>query len=209
MTATTQSPTAPAGASKPTPATGTATANYSVEIAGFWRSTHRLVTPEGPLGVLTVERNRWGMVVGGRYSPTKGEVLILRRDPGLLRSQFSMWTEGKEWLGSSLRWHFTRREIVLHTGSRPLRIVPLPGFRPGWSLQAPKTGEMARIHAFPLGRRARIEVFRKVEMELLVFAYFVGFQLRCESLWPGRNSEGETVAPASPGGPGGAGSTAG
>jgi hypothetical protein len=182
--------------SAPKPPSPTPTATYEVRIRGFWNSVHRLETKEGPLGVLTIERNAWGLVVGGRYSPTKGEVLVVRRDPGLLRSQYSMWTEGKEWLGSSLRWHLARREIVLHTGSRPLRILPLPGFRAGWTLQAPKTGEMARIHGFPFSRKARIEVFRKVEMELVVFAYFLGAGLLPESLWPGRNAEGETQAPA-------------
>ena len=72
------------------PKTTTPTATYGVRISGFWNSTHRLETPEGPLGVLKIERNGWGMVVGGRYSPTKGEVLVMRRDPGLLRSQYSM-----------------------------------------------------------------------------------------------------------------------
>jgi len=173
------------------------TATYQVQISGLWNSTHRLSTAEGPLGVLTLQRNGWGTVVSGRYSPTKGEVLVIRRDPGLLRSQFSLWTEGKEWLGSSLRWHVVRREIVLHTGSRPLRILPLPGFRCGWTLQAPKTGEMARILGRPLGRSAKIEVYRKLEMELVVFAYFLAVQLMPESIWPGRNVEGE-LEPASP-----------
>ena len=174
------------------------TATYSVQISGFWNSTHRLATSEGPLGVLSIERNRWGMVTGGRYSPTKGELLIVRRDPGLLRSQFSLWTEGKEWLGSSLRWHIARREIVLHTGSRPLRVMPLTGFRAGWTLQAPKTGEMARILGWPLARTAKVQVYRKVEMELVVFAYFLGVQLLPESIWPGRNVEGETESAAPP-----------
>ena len=174
------------------------TATYSVQISGFWNSTHRLMSAEGPVGGLTLERNRWGMVTGGRYSPTKGEVLIVRRDPGLLRSQFSLWTEGKEWLGSSLRWHIARREIVLHTGSRPLRILPLTGFGFGWSLQAPKTGEMARILGWPLARSAKIQVYRKVELELVVFAYFLGAQLLPESFWPGQNVEGEIEATAPP-----------
>lgn len=174
------------------------TATYQVRIQGFWNSTHRLTTAEGPLGVLQVQRNGWGMVTGGRYSPAKGEVLVFRRDPGLLRSQFSLWTEGKEWLGSSLRWHISRREIVLHTGSRPLRVLPLTGFRPGWTLQAPKTGEMARILGWPLARSAKIQVYRKVEMELVVFAYFLCTQLFWESLWPGRNVEGESESAAPP-----------
>ncbi len=172
------------------------TATYQVRIEGFWNSTHRFSTAEGPLGVLTVERNGWGVVTGGRYSPAKGEVLVARRDPGLLRSQFSLWTEGKEWLGSSLRWSVGKREIVLHTGSRPLRILPLTGFRSGWTLQAPKTGEMARILGWPLARGARIEVYRKVEMELVVFAYFLGAQLFSESFWPGLDVEGENETPA-------------
>lgn len=174
------------------------TATYQAQISGLWNSTHRLGTAEGPLGVLTLQRNGWGMVVSGRYSPVKGEVLVIRRDPGLLRSQFSLWTEGKEWLGSSLRWNVLHREIVLHTGSRPLRILPLTGFRCGWTLQAPKTGEMARILGSPFGRSAKIQVYRKVEIELVVFAYFLAIQLLPESIWPGRNVEGEIEASAPP-----------
>ena len=40
---------------------------------------------------------------------THPEYTLVIRDPGLLRSQFSVWTEGREWLGSSLRWGWTRR----------------------------------------------------------------------------------------------------
>jgi hypothetical protein len=125
------------------------------------------------------------MVTGGTWTPASGEKIAFRRDPGLLRSQFSVWTEGREWLGSSLRAHFAGREVVLHTGSRPLRLLPLPGFRVGWSIQAPRTGEVARISGGAIGRSMTLEVFRKLEPELLVFAYFLGWQIRHESLWPG------------------------
>jgi hypothetical protein len=173
-----------------------AIATYDVEVSGLWRTVHRLRNAEGEVGVLEISRGRGGLIVAGRYSPVKGEVLQIRRDPGLLRSQFSIWTDGQEWLGSSLRWSFVRREIVLHTGSRPLRILPQPGFRMGWTLQAPRTGEMARIRPGLLSRRSRIEVFRKVEFELLLFTYFLGWQIRLESFWPGPliDEEPSTVA---------------
>jgi hypothetical protein len=174
-----------------------AIATYDVEVSGLWRTVHRLKGPDGEVGVLEVRRGTGGMIVAGRYTPVKGEVLRIRRDPGLLRSQFSIWTEGQEWLGSSLRWSFVRREIVLHTGSRPLRIVPLSGLRMGWTLQAPRTGEMARIRVGMLSRHSKIEVFRKLEFELLVFSYFLGWQIRLESLWPGPLVDEEpSTAPA-------------
>lgn len=157
---------------------------YRATRRGIPAREFHLTGEDGPLGVLTLERGR-GMIVGGRWSPESGEVLTMRRDPGLLRSQFSLWTEGREWLGSSLRADFVAREIRLHTGSRPLRMLPLTGFRAGWVLQAPKSGDMARIHLGVLGGTDRIEVERKVDPELLVFAYFLGLQLRLESLWPG------------------------
>jgi hypothetical protein len=164
---------------------------FQVRIRGLLGTVHSLSTAEGTSGVLTMSRNARGTVTGARYAPSKGEVLLLRRDPGLLRSQFSLWTEGKEWLGSSLRWSFLRREIVLHTGSRPLRMVPVPGFRAGWSLIAPRTGEMARILVAPFARSARIEVYRKVDPELVVFAYFLAAQVRFESVWPGPTPEAD------------------
>lgn len=184
---------------EPTPSPGPT--RYQARVRGLWNSTHELSGPDGPLGTLQVRRNGWGMVVEGHWTPTKGEKLHLRRDPGLLRSQFSLWTDGREWLGSSLRWSFAAREIVLHTGSRPLRLVPLPGFRIGWTLQAPRTGEMARISGGLLGRSMRIEVFRKLEFELLLFSYFLGWQVRRESFLPGpRLDDDPTAASAARGG---------
>lgn len=158
---------------------------YRPRIRGLWNTTHDFVGPDGSIGVLSMHRNGWGMVREGRWTPTKGEQLLFRRDPGLLRSQFSIWTPGREWLGSSLRSSFLRREVVLHTGSRPLRLVPLPGFRCGWTLQAPRTGEMARLTGGGLLRTMQVDVFRKVEFELVIFAYFLGWQIRHESTWPG------------------------
>ena len=169
-----------------------AIATYTTRVRGLWTTRHEIQAETGPLGVLTIERNRKGLVTTGRSRPEKGEVLTLRRDPGLLRSQFSLWTEGREWLGSSLRWSFVGREIALSTGTKPYRLLPLPGFRAGWRMVAPKTGEMARIQTSVLRRGSRIEVFRRVDFELVLFAYFLGWQLRLESLWPGREVDVET-----------------
>ncbi len=158
---------------------------YEVHSSGLWNTNHRFSRDGEELGVLRMERGRGGVVVSGRFAPTQGEVLVLRRDPGLLRSHFSLWTDGREWLGSSLRGHVVRREIVIHTGTKPLRILPLRGLRFGWTLQAPRTGEMARLLVTPLSRRARLEVYRKVDFELVVFTYFLGRQILRESWWPG------------------------
>ena len=60
---------------------------------------------------------------------------------------------------------------------------------------APKTGEMARITPGWLGRSSRIEVFRRIDFEIVVFAYFLASQVYAESFWPGRDiaAEQETV----------------
>jgi len=167
-----------------------AIATYTTRVSGLWSTRHEISSGDGGrVGVLTIERNGKGMVVRGAYVPEKGEKLVLRRDPGLLRSQFSLWTEGREWLGSSLRWSFVGREIVLSTGAKPYRLLPLPSFRPGWRLVAPKTGEMARIRPSLLRRTSRIDVYRRVDFELALFAYFLGWQLHIESWWPGRAVE--------------------
>ncbi len=154
-------------------------------VSGLWSPRHVIETAEGePLGTLTVRRNPWGMVVSGEYRPEKGEVLSFRRDPGLLRAQFSVWTDGKEWLGSSLRWNVVRRQIDLWTGSKPYRIVPTVGFDRGWRMIASKTGEVARIKAGLFSRNATIEVWRKLDFELLLFSYFLGSMILRESLFP-------------------------
>jgi len=166
------------------------TSTYRVQVTGLWNTRHALSGPDGALGVMTVHRGPWGLIDGGRYEPEQGEVLVFRRDPGLLRSQFSLWTEEREWLGASLRWSFRRREISISTGGKPFRILPLPGFRRGWRLVAPKTGEAARMTAGLLGRATTITVQRRMDLELVLFAYFLGAQILFESLWPGPPPEG-------------------
>src|SRR5204862_7621837 len=87
-------------------------ATYRTKKSGLFSPRHVILDAEGKeLGVLTVSRNKRGTIVGARYQPAQGEVLAIRRDPGILRSQFSCWTEGREWIGSSLRWSFFAREI--------------------------------------------------------------------------------------------------
>lgn len=164
-------------------------AAYRTEVSGFWSPRHTLWKDQERLGVLTLGRRGLGPIASGDWRPEKGEVLHFRRDPGILRSQFSLWTEGHEWLGSSLRWSFFRRDVSISTGNKPHRLMPLPTFGRGWRLVAPKTGELARIRPNLLGRGSRIEVYRKVDFELLLFAYFLAAQLGVESLWPAHAPE--------------------
>jgi len=158
---------------------------YTTRVSGFWNTTHEIRDEEGVIGRLTIRRNGLGLAVAGQYVPEKGETLVLRRDPGILRSQFSLWTDRREWLGSALRWSFVGREINISTGSKPLRLIPLPGFRRGWRLLAPKSGEMVRISAKPFSRGSQITVHRRVDFEQVLFAYFLAAQLLAESWWPG------------------------
>ena len=164
---------------------------YHARVSGFWNTRHLISREEegGPveLGTLSVQRNAL-MVTGGTYQPLEGEVLMARREPGLLRSQFSLWTDGNEWLGSSLRWGL-RRQIALSTGSKPLYLLPVAGLRGGWGLYAPKSGENARMLTGLLGRSSRLEVFRRLDFPLLVFAYFLGNQVHIESILPGPQPE--------------------
>lgn len=169
---------------------------YTTRASGFWNARHTIEGPDGEVGTLSLRRNFWGMVNSGRYEPIKGEVLEFRRDPGILRSQFSLWTEGTEWLAAALRWGFFQREVNLSTGSKPMRLVPLPGFQRGWRLLAPKTGEMARLIGRPIGKSCRIEVYRRMDFEVVLFAYFLGVQLLAESFWPGPEAERSSGAVA-------------
>ena len=160
----------------------TPTATYKFHTKGLWSPVIHISGSEGDLGAMKISRNRWGMVVNASYVPLEGEKLEIRRDPGILRSQFSLWSEGMEWLGASLRWSFIGREIDLSTGTRPMRLLPLPQFAQGWALPAPKTGQMAQVR---LGRDARVDVFRRMDFEVVLFALFLGYLSRMESWWPG------------------------
>mgnify|MGYP006966870376 FL=1 len=170
-------------------------------VQGLWNPVHTITETDGSaVGRLKVRRNRWGLVVGAQYLPEKGEVLEFRRDPGLLRAQFSLWTEDGEWLGSSLRWHVGRRQIDVWTGSKPYRVVPRTGLGRGWRVIATRTGEVATIRQGLLGRAARIELQRKMDPELLLFCYFLGSLTSRESFFPSWldravASPGQTAAP--------------
>lgn len=171
-------------------------ATYTTRVSGLWTTRHEISNAEGPLGVLTIERNKKGLVAAGKYVPVKGEVLHFRREPGLMRSQFSVWTDGREWISWSLRPNLVRRRIELSTSSnKPYRLLPMPGFQRGWRLLAPKTGEMARMEPRALRRDSIIRVFRRIDFELVIFAYFLGSQVYAESFWPGGEAadDGEGV----------------
>lgn len=161
---------------------------YDAKVSGLLRPRHVLTSEGAPVGVLEVRRHH-GLIQGAEFRPEKGEVLTIRRDPGLLRSQFSLWTDGREWLGSSLRWTSFAREVAISNGNKPFRLLPVEGWGFGWSLYAPKSGETARILAQPLRGRARLEVYRRLDFPLLLFAYFLGSQILWESLVPGPEPE--------------------
>lgn len=168
-------------------------------VSGLWNTRHEVHENGELLGTLEIRRSPLGMVTAGEYRPVKGETLLFRRDPGILRSQFSLWTDGREWLGAALRWSFVARTINVSTGSKPLRLLPLAGFRRGWRLFAPRSGEMARFQASPFGRGCEITIHRRMDFEQVLFAYFLGSQLLIESFWPGsaEASAGGEVATAS------------
>ena len=157
---------------------------YRTEVSGLWQPRHVLHEGEQRLGTLTMQRNRMGMVTGGTWRPEAGEVFHFRREPGLLRPQFSVWTDAREWLASSDRSSLFRRRLDLWTGGKPYRLVPLSGLRRGWRLIASRTGEALRIEHGLLRRAATIRVYRKTELELVLFSYFLGALALFQSLPP-------------------------
>jgi hypothetical protein len=174
----------------------TPTQSYTFRVSGLWNTRHEVTDNDGPIGVLLIRRNRWGRIDEGEFRPEKGEVLRIRREPGLLRGQFSFWTDAREWLGSSLRPSVWRREIQLSTGSKPLRMLASPGFGRGWRISAPRTGEVAALDWSAFGRGARLDVGRRADLEVLIFAYFLSTLAGLESWLPGPQSAASQAAPA-------------
>jgi hypothetical protein len=76
-------------------------------------------------------------------------------------------------------------------------VVPLSGLRTGWTIQAPRTGELARLEGGLVLRSMRLDVYKKLEFEQLLFAYFLAWQVRREAFWPGpMQDEDPSLAPA-------------
>ncbi|MCA9000859.1 MAG: hypothetical protein KDB61_02975 [Planctomycetes bacterium] len=177
------------------------TQTFSTRVSGWWAPKHTILDEAGEtLGVLSVHRNWRGMIMGGEYVPKKGEKLIIRRDPGLQRAQFSLWTDTREWLGSSLRPRLIQRRIDVWSGVRPYRIVPKAGFGRGWRIIASKTGEVATISQPLLPRRSQWVIHRKTDFEMMLFCYFLGSLSPSESFLPSSldaSSAGEMAPSAS------------
>ena len=158
---------------------------FRTSVSGFLKPRHVVTDEEGKeVGVLEVSRNRLGMIVRGVWRPTKGEVIEINRDPGLLRAQFACWTEAREWLGSSIRPGFVRRTIEMWTGGKPLRLVPRLEFGRGWRIMGSKSGLVATTEHGLFRRGAVLTTYRKIDLELLIYAYFIGSLALWESALP-------------------------
>lgn len=158
-------------------------ATYTVRALGPWGSRQEISQDGTVQGELRLHRAPLGYVRKAEYRPIKGELWTIERNPGLVRSQFTMWTEKREWLGSSVRFSYLRPLVELDTGGKPYHLAASPRWGPGWTLYAPKTGAVANISVGLRG--GRIDVFRKTQFPLLVFAWFLASRSRLESLVPG------------------------
>jgi len=166
---------------------------YTTKVSGLWSSRHEIAlktdTGSEVQGTLSINRGPLGAVRSGTFRPLKGATYVFERDPGMVRGQFMMWSESREWIGSTIRFHVLRRVVDINTGGKPFKLAPLREFGRGWSLYAPKTGEIARFNWPLVGRSARIEVYRKTPFTLLLLAYFMSTQASYETLWPGPTPE--------------------
>lgn len=163
---------------------------YTARASGLWNTRHEIALEGGEVqGELRLVRGPLGWIGRGEYRPVKGAVMLFQRDPGLVRGQFTMTSESREWIGSSVRFNPFKPVFEINTGGKPYFLAGVPGLGRGWALYAPKTGEVARIAPDLLGRGARIEVLRKTQFPLLLFAYFLGCPIYCETLLPGPSPE--------------------
>lgn len=137
----------------------------------------------------TMKRDRkLGRLMGSVYVPVQGETITVQRDPGLLRNQFSAWSQihggqGREWLGSSINYGLIGREVTLHNGTKPFRLVPTKAFGTGWELHAPKTGLVATF--IKRGSTVEVRLERRVDFFLLLLAFHNIATAWLKSVWPG------------------------
>jgi hypothetical protein len=150
-------------------------APYTIRASGLWNSKHVFEREGEIIGTLAVKRaGLLGMISGSHYTPTDGENISIERDPGLLRAQFGCWSQihggqGREWLGSSIRYSLLAREVTLHGGQKPYRMTPSKGFGVGWDLHAPKTGIVADFRK--KDGAVQVTLHRRVDFYLLLLAY--------------------------------------
>ena len=166
-----------------------AKAPYTIRPHGLFHSSFTFEREGEVLG--TMRRHRGGpfrIVESSLFEPLSGEPISIERDPGLLRHQFGAWSQihggqGREWLGSSIRYVVFGREVTLHGGTKPFRLVPTKAFGMGWELHAPKTGLVATFKK--RGRAVEITLERRVDFYLLLLAYHNLASSWLCSIWPG------------------------
>ena len=166
-----------------------AKAPYTIRVQGALNPTFVFERAGEVIG--SMQRRRGGplfFVQSSTYTPVKGEVISIDRDPGLLRHQFGAWSQihggqGREWLGSSIRYGMLGREISLHGGNKPFRLVPTKSFGTGWELHAPKTGLVATFSK--RGRTIEVTLERRVDFYLLLLAFHNIASAWISSIWPG------------------------
>ena len=152
-----------------------AKAPYIVRPQGLLNPTFQFEREGEVLGHMRRERALGiGRLRASLYTPLSGEPISVQRDPGLLRSQFSAWSQihggqGREWLGSSINYEVLGREITLHNGTKPFRLIPTKAFGMGWELHAPKTGLVATFKK--KGRAVEIHLDRRVDFFLLLLSF--------------------------------------
>ncbi|MFT4710631.1 MAG: hypothetical protein ACI9D0_001493 [Bacteroidia bacterium] len=150
-------------------------APYTIHKSGLWNSSHVFERGGETIGTLAVKRGGpLAMIAGSHYTPVEGENITIERDPGLLRAQFGCWSQvhggqGREWLGSSIRYNLMAREVTLHGGQKPYRVTPSRTFGIGWDMHAPKTGLVAEFRK--KGNTVEVTLHRRVDFFLLLLAY--------------------------------------
>jgi len=166
-----------------------AKAPYTIRPQGLFSSAFAFERGGEVIGTLT--RKRAGvlrLVNSSTYVPVQGETISIERDPGLLRHQFGAWSQvhggqGREWLGSSIRYGMLGREISLHGGNKPFRLVPTKSFGSGWEMHAPKTGLVATLKK--KGGTIEVTLERRVDFYLLLLAFHNIATAWTSSIWPG------------------------
>lgn len=152
-----------------------------VHVHGIGKREDRLVTRTGAW-LATLTRGEGG----GFELRCAEDIFSFERGQGLVRSYFKMWDQNRQFIGTSYRWNWFRRRIVLLLANTTFNLVPTRRLgRGAWLVDGKGHVVLEIAPTTFMARNLVIRLHRRFDLAQVGLVYFLFRHLAWESLLPG------------------------